>query len=189
MRTSINFAIRDMHKNTVLSIALLFLSLPALGQQKINYVVLDGKKYQGDELKWAASHPAQSTAPYLDKGSWFVVPRAADTHFYVQCLLNGFPVTFLIDTGATKTAIGVRVAKNAGIRAGESVQMGTANGVGQAMETFGNQMQVGAFTLGDVPVVVSLNQANGDLALLGMDVLKRFRIFQGRDALQLQRIN
>lgn len=51
MRTSINFAIRDMHKNTVLSIALLFLSLPALGQQKINYVVLDGKKwYQGDEL-------------------------------------------------------------------------------------------------------------------------------------------
>ena len=178
-----------MRYKGLLTLALLLSSLPSIGQEKITFTVIDGKKYQGDELKWAASHPAQSTAPYLDKGGWFVVPRAADTHFYVQCLLNGCPVTFLIDTGATKTAIGVRVAKNAGIRAGESVQMGTANGVGQAMETFGNQMQVGAFTLGDVPVVVSLNQANGDLALLGMDVLKRFRIFQGRDALQLQRIN
>ena len=173
----------------LLTLALLVGNAPAIGQQKINFVVIDGKKYQGEELPWAASHPALTTSPYLDSDKWYVVPRSADSHYYVQCLLNGFPVTFLIDTGATKTSIGLRVAKNAGIRAGITGQVSTANGVGQAMETTGNQMQVGAYTLSDVPVVVSLNQANGDLALLGMDVLKRFRIFQGKDSLQLQRIN
>lgn len=173
----------------LLTLALLVGNAPAIGQQKINFVVIDGKKYQGEELPWAASHPALTTSPYLDSDKWYVVPRSADSHYYVQCLLNGFPVTFLIDTGATKTSIGLRVAKNAGIRAGVTGQVSTANRVGQAMETTGNQMQVGAYTLSDVPVVVSLNQANGDLALLGMDVLKRFRIFQGKDSLQLQRIN
>lgn len=178
-----------MRYTGVLTLALLLGNVPAIGQQKINFVVIDGRKYQGEELQWAASHPALTTSPYLDSDKWYVVPRSADSHYYVQCLLNGFPVTFLIDTDATKTSIGLRVAKNAGIRAGVTGQVSTANGVGQAMETTGNQMQVGAYTLSDVPVVVSLNQANGDLALLGMDVLKRFRIFQGKDSLQLQRIN
>ncbi len=178
-----------MRYKGLLALALLLSSLSSNGQQKITFTVIDGKKYQGEELKWAASHPALTTSPYLDRDKWYVVPRSADSHYYVQCFLNGFPVTFLIDTGATKTAIGLHVAKNAGIRAGVTGQVSTANGVGQAMETTGNQMQVGAFTLSDVPVVVSLNQANGDLALLGMDVLKRFRIFQGSDSLQLQRIN
>ena len=172
-----------------LTLALLLSSLPTIGQQKINFTVIDGEKYQGQDLSWAASHPTLAASPYVDRDRWYVIPRSADSHYYVQCLLNGFPVTFLIDTGATKTAIGLRVAKNAGIRAGVTGQVSTANGVGQAMETTGNQMLVGAFTLSDVPVVVSLNQANGDLALLGMDVLKRFRIFQGSDSLQLQRIN
>ncbi len=178
-----------MRTKGLLPLALLLSSLPSIGQEKTTFTVIDGKKYQGAELTWAASHPALTTSPYLDRDNWYVVPRSADSHYYVQCRLNGFPVTFLIDTGATKTAIGLRVAKNAVIRAGVTGQVSTANGVGQAMETTGNQMQVGAFTLSDVPVVVSLNQANGDLALLGMDVLKRFRIFQGNDSLQLQRIN
>lgn len=103
--------------------------------------------------------------------------------------MNGYPVTFMIDTGASQTAIGLHIAKNAGIRAGVSGQVGTANGVGNIVQTEGNLLQVGAFTLSNIPVMVSLNTANPDLALLGMDVLKRFRMFQGQDSLQLQRIN
>ena len=158
-------------------------------QQKINYVVIDGKSYQGEQLKWAASHPNSVTAPYLDKGNWYVVPRSADGHYWIPAFINGFPVTFLLDTGATKTSIGARIAKNSGIRAGVSAQIGTANGIGSAMQSEGNYLQVGAFTLSDVPVMVSLNQANADMALLGMDVLRHFRIFQGQDSIQLQRLN
>lgn len=178
-----------MYRYSLLLVTILGFSVSSFAQQKLNFVVLDVGKYQGEQLKWAASHPTLITSPYLDKSNWYVVPRAADGHYWIPALINGFPVTFLIDTGATKTSIGMRVAKNAGIRAGLSTQIGTANGVGQAIESTGNQMQVGAFTMSDVPVMVSLNQANAELALLGMDVLKRFRIFQGQDSMQLQRIN
>lgn len=170
-------------------LSLVCLAGPVVAQQRINYVVIDGKTYQGEQLKWAASHPSAVTAPYLDKNNWYVVPRAADGHYWIPAFINGFPVTFLIDTGATKTSVGARIAKNAGIRAGVSAQIGTANGVGNAMQSDGNYLQVGAFTLSNVPVLVSLNQANADMALLGMDVLRHFRIFQGQDSLQLQRLN
>ena len=164
-------------------------STQVFAQQKINYVVIDGKSYQGEQLKWAASHPNSVTAPYLDKSNWYVVPRAADNHYYVPGSINGHPVVFMLDTGATVTAIGARIARNAGIRAGESGQTMTANGIGAYAKSEGNYLQVGAFTLSDVPVGVVLNQASADMVLLGMDVLKRFRIFQGQDSMQLQRIN
>lgn len=169
----------------------LFLATSALAQQQkvINYIVVDGGKYKGEELKWAASHPNSITAPYLDKSNWYVVPRALDNHYYVPGSINGHPVVFMVDTGATVTAIGSRIARNAGIRAGESGQTMTANGIGAYAKTEGNFLQVGAFTLSEVPVGVVLNQGSADMVLLGMDVLKRFRIFQGQDSMQLQRIN
>ena len=170
---------------------LLIASLSASAQQQkvINYVIVDGGKYKGEELKWAATHPNPTTTPYLDKSNWYVVPRAADNHYYVPGSINGHPVVFMLDTGATVTAIGARIARNAGIRAGESGQTMTANGIGAYAKSEGNYLQVGAFTLSDVPVGVVLNQASADIVLLGMDVLKRFRIFQGQDSMQLQRIN
>lgn len=170
--------------------ALIASSAIAQQQQKtINYVVFDGGKYKGEELKWASSNPKPSTTPYLDKSNWLIIPRAVDNHYYVPGTINGFPVTFMIDTGASITAIGLAVARNSGIRAGESGQTFTANGIGQFGQSTGNYLQVGPFTLSDVPVGVVLNQNSRDMVLLGMDVLKRFRTFQGQDAMQIQRIN
>lgn len=170
-------------------VVLLASAVQAQQQKVINYIVVDGGKYKGEELKWAASHPNPITPPYLDKSNWYVVPRAHDNHYYVPGSINGHPVIFMVDTGATVTAIGSRIARNAGIRAGESGQTMTANGIGAYAKTEGNFLQVGAFTLSDVPVGVVLNQGSADIVLLGMDVLKRFRIFQGQDSMQLQRIN
>lgn len=158
-------------------------------QKVINYIVIDGGKYKGEELKWASTHPSPITTPYLDKSNWFVIPRAPDQHYYVPGTINGHPVVYMVDTGATVTAIGSRIARNAGIRAGESGQTMTANGIGAYAKSEGNYLQVGAFTLSDVQVGVVLNPASADIVLLGMDVLKRFRIFQGQDSMQLQRIN
>lgn len=65
-----------------------------------------------------------------DKNNWYIITRSADNHYYVPGAINGHPVTFMIDTGASSTAIGLGVARNAGIKAGESGQAQTANGVG-----------------------------------------------------------
>lgn len=179
-----------MIRNVFAALAVAFSSAAIAQQTKvINYAVIDGGKYKGEELKWAASHPNTITTPYLDKNNWYVVPRSADNHFYIPGTINGNPVVFVVDTGASITAIGGHIAKNSGIRAGESGQTMTANGIGSYAKSEGNYLQVGAFTLSDVTVGVVLNQSSQDIVLLGMDVLKRFRIFQGQDSMQLQRIN
>ncbi len=173
----------------------LALSAPVYSQQKppqrkVDYLILDGNQYKDEQqVKWALSNPAVRTAPYVDKGGWLVVPRSLDGHYYIPAFLNGFPVTFLVDTGASKTAVGAGIAKNAGMRVGVATQAKTANGVGKAAETIGNQLSFGATTLTDVPAAVMLNPGSNDVALLGMDVLKRFRIFQGQDSLQLQKLD
>lgn len=180
----------DSKRLAVALIVLLFGCAAFAQQQKvISYIVIDGGKYKGEELKWASTHPSPVTTPYLDKGNWFVIPRSPDNHYYVPGSINGYPVVYMIDTGATVTAVGSRIARNAGIRAGESGQAMTANGIGAYAKSEGNYLQVGAFTLSDVPIGVVLNQSSADMVLLGMDVLKRFRIFQGQDSMQLQRIN
>lgn len=174
---------------------LVTLSVSAFAQQKpppqkINYLVLDGQQYKDEQqVKWAISNPAVMATPYMDKSGWFIVPRARDGHYYIPAFLNGFPVNFMVDTGASQTSVGGGIARNAGMRVGVASQIRTANGIGKSADTIGNQLSFGAIALTDVPVGVMLNPGSNDVALLGMDVLKRFRIFQGQDSLQLQKLN
>ena len=163
------------------------LALPAVAQQKIAYTVFDGGKYQGEQLPWAASHPGFAEPALSSKDGWYSIRKAADGHFYVASFLNGFPVTFLIDTGASKSAVGMGIAKNAAIRAGVTGQAQTANGVGAVATSSGNQINVGPFAFAGMDVMVALNPASATMALLGMDVLKSFQLHQTKDTLMLRK--
>ena len=67
----------------ILLAALIASSADAQQQKTINYVVFDGGKYKGEELKWASANPKPSTTPYLDKSNWLIIPRAVVNHYYV----------------------------------------------------------------------------------------------------------
>lgn len=118
---------------------------------------------------------------------WSHVRLMATIGFQLSSM--AFRSHFFWTRGPQRRQLGHESPRTPAFEQGVSAQIGTANGIGSAMQSEGNYLQVGAFNLSDVPVMVSLNQANADMALLGMDVLRHFRIFQGQDSIQLQRLN
>ncbi len=161
----------------------------AHAQQTFNFVVFDGGKYQGEQLRWASSNPAIGSGVMLQKDGWIAIPKSADGHYHLAATINGFPVTFLVDTGASQTFVGQDIARNAGIRAGLTEKVQTANGPMEVAATEGNRMVIGPYTLSDVRVSVGLSQKGISTPLLGMDVLKRFRIVQEQNTLMLQPVS
>lgn len=172
----------------ILLLAAISLEASAQQPQKTSYVVLDGAVYKGEQLPLAASHPSFAEPALMSRDGWYSIRRSKDGHFNVLAFLNGFPVVFLVDTGATKSAVSMTIARNAGIKAGVAGQSQTANGMGSIALSSGNQLNVGPFAFSGVEILVTLNQAGPSIALLGMDVLKQFQILQTQDTLMLKKL-
>ena len=84
-----------------------------------------------------------SRAAVVDAGV-IDVPRAADGHFHLTLELNGTPVAFVVDTGATDIVLSQRDAGRIGLEPDELIFSGiagTANGTVRTafarVETFG----------------------------------------------------
>jgi aspartyl protease family protein len=102
--------------------------------------------------------------------------RGRDGHFHAELEVNGEPVRFMVDTGASDIVLSLRDAQRVGLDPGSLDYAGravTANGpVGTAAVRLG-LVRFGAFTDTGVPASVS----DGPLAtsLLGMSYLDRFK--------------
>ncbi len=91
--------------------------------------------------------------------------------------INRHKVTFLVDTGATTTAIPARLQATLGLRAGPAISVSTANGVTTAYLTRLDQLAIGDIELYDVKASIIEGMAV-DEVLLGMNVLKQFELVQ-----------
>ena len=103
------------------------------------------------------------------------VARAGDGHFYLDAEVNGAPVSFLVETGATATVLTLADAERAGIEIGSlefnrAVQ--TANGIAYFAPTNVQSLEIGPFRLNNVPVGVMAEDALGT-SLLGMNTIDR----------------
>jgi aspartyl protease family protein len=109
-------------------------------------------------------------------------------HFFTSAIVNGTPVQFMVDTGATDTAISSAVAKSAGIdyQRGQPIAITTANGVARGWRVSLNTLRVGGSTEYDVPAVVQENDTIG-VGLLGMSYLNRFDMQRRGPTLVLHR--
>lgn len=114
------------------------------------------------------------------------IPMQSDGHFWVQARINGSPVRFLVDSGASVTTVSRTVANAAGIETGMRVAtVETANGTVQMRRARASQLEVGPIRLSDVPVLVAEQEG---LNVLGMSFLSSLESWgvQGR-TLILQR--
>ncbi len=95
---------------------------------------------------------------------------AIDGHFWVEASVNGEPVKFLVDSGATMTTIDRATAQRAGVavspRADQYVR--TGNGVIRVSSGRAAQVRVGGIVRRDVGLQIA---DNDNLNVLGMNYL------------------
>src|SRR5512139_279312 len=97
-------------------------------------------------------------------------------HFEAAGSLNGYPMNFLVDTGATSIVISATEARRIGIdyKAGQAVGVGTAAGVVPAWRVKFNTVKIGGITVHMVEGMVMETGLN--VPLLGMSFLNRMEM-------------
>ena len=114
-----------------------------------------------------------------------VLQRNRYGHYLSSGHINGAPVEFLLDTGASDVSIPAAIAQALGLQAGAPRYYQTANGTITAYSTRLSELRIGDILLRDVRA--SINPAmEGDGILLGMSVLKRLEFTQRGDTLILR---
>ena len=110
------------------------------------------------------------TAGQSISGEAIELRRQDDGHYWIMVDINGKPVRFMVDSGATMTAINATTAKEAGVEAdGYPIILNTANGRVVAKRGNVQSLVVGPHKIENHPVVVS--ESFGDVNLLGMNFL------------------
>lgn len=105
-------------------------------------------------------------------GETIQVRRQDDGHYWLLVDVNKNPVRFMIDSGATTTAVNANTAKDTGIKVeanGYPIILSTANGRVTAQRGTVASLKVGNHELKEHQVVVSENF--GDVNVLGMNFL------------------
>lgn len=105
-------------------------------------------------------------------GSPMTLRKRNDGHFWVDAEVNGRSVAFMIDSGATYTAMSARTASEAGVKPDAfpmKTILNTANGMVEADRATIADLRVGSLEMKDHPVVVS--EAFGNTNVLGMNFL------------------
>ncbi len=122
----------------------------------------------------AAVLPTQQ-ALLTPEGKAVTVPRAMNGHYYLELRVNGEPIMFTVDTGATDMVLSHADAQKAGIDPDDLAYLGsagTANGLVRTARVTLGEVALESIVDRDVRAVVT----DGDLdsSLLGMTYLQRF---------------
>lgn len=110
---------------------------------------------------------------HQDGASQLILYASDGRHFHIQGKINNTSVEFLLDTGATLTAINENLAERAQIKTNSrTTTVSTANGNVEAQMGTIAQLEFGPFTLYNIEVFIVPNLS--EQALLGMNALKHF---------------
>ena len=110
------------------------------------------------------------------------IARGPDGHYHWPGSINGRELEFLVDTGATGTAISAKLARELNLPSLGKVQSNTAGGVVSGNVVSVNLALQGGVSVQQLRVVAleGLNSRRTEQPLLGMDVLGKLR-WQQRD--------
>ena len=111
------------------------------------------------------------------------IAQHADGHYWLEATINGHRAAFLVDTGATLTAVSQSTADAAGLeprQGGMPIRLSTANGDVSAYTTSIDELRFGNVAARRLDAVIA--PGLGDTNVIGMNLLSRLasvRIEQG----------
>jgi len=138
---------------------------------------------------YAIEHPNDIFQPMLfdnpiestDKGITISSDRRG--HYSGVGMINGFPMEFMIDTGASSIAVPEKLARQSGLKFGMPVVSNTAGGNVKAFQTIIPTLTMGSIVLKNTHAVI-LEKL--DQVLIGMTVLKKFKVTQFDGKMQIE---
>jgi aspartyl protease family protein len=114
-----------------------------------------------------------------------VLQRNRAGHYLAPGLINGQPVNFLLDTGATHVSVPAGIAEDLGLRKGRRSQVSTANGVISVYQTELDTVQLGGIQLQQVRASINPYMPD-EVVLLGMSFMKHLDMTQRDGVLTLR---
>lgn len=124
----------------------------------------------------------------VSSGGEIAIPRSPDGHYYITLQINGTPIRFLADTGASNMVLTRNDAKAIGIDPDGLAYLGeaaTANGTVRTARIELPQVELGPYVDIDFPAWVNRGDMEG--SLLGMEYLRLYRVEIADDQMILRR--
>lgn len=136
-----------------------------------------GSRFLGPDSAGTASGGVQpEEVRQRVEGQSVHIALASDGHYWADGTVNGTAVRFLVDSGATVTALGEETAQRAGLNIDHShpgLTMQTANGPVAAKPSIIPTLTIGPVRASDLPIIVS--PAFGKVNVLGMNFLSQLK--------------
>jgi aspartyl protease family protein len=152
--------------------------LAALALLGVLWLVFDGALDRRD-------NPNAQLAVTPGAATELVLQRNRQGHYVAPGEINGAPVTFLLDTGATLVSVPAHLADALQLQRGMAGQSMTANGTVTVYATRIDSLALGPFVVRDVAGALNPGMRD-DIVLLGMSVLKNLEFTQRGDTLILR---
>lgn len=115
-----------------------------------------------------------------------ILQRRGNGPYAAPGRINGQPVQFLVDTGATTVTLSAALARRLGLGRGTTRHIDTASGRTTGYETSLRQLELGDLRLEDVRAIVLPGMTMDDRVLLGMNVLEGLELIQRDGSLILR---
>lgn len=137
--------------------------------------------------KWLSQtrYPNQSVSSSLIDGKRSIQLKGNRLgHYVTGGKINGLPVTFILDTGASYTSIPQTVADKLEVQRGHASQAVTANGTITVYSAIFDSVSIGGLGLEQVRGQINPHM-KGEEVLLGMSFLRHFELIQRGNTLTL----
>ena len=150
----------------------------ALGWMAIFAVVIVLFSFRHEaEMLWSRVRAELTGEPQQQLvGSTVILRQGPDGHFWARVSVNGREFPFLVDSGATITAMNSKDAAAAGIdmqTGGLPVAIGTANGMVMANRATADRLDLQGIQADDFPIIVA--EEFGDTNVIGMNFLSKLQ--------------
>lgn len=117
---------------------------------------------------------SEATGAPVEQAGQLRIPQAVDGHFYIEASVNGRPVRFLVDSGATMTTIGraTAAATDVIVSNGRGQTVRTGNGIVRVATGRAASFDIGAIQRRNVGLHIA---DSNDFNVLGMNYLSSLR--------------